>query len=148
MSEDSRNLVNTAFAKDTQMQALPLTLMTGHRWVLPFIFLILSAVANAGVNYYHGEKMVAFCEASTATPEGSIALGVCRGFLAAVVDTYATLEDWENLKPYLCIPRDTSVAALRQVFLNYMQIHTEDWQKAASSLALNAFNEQWPCPVG
>jgi len=121
--------------------------MLRSRWALPFTLLILAAVANASVNYYRGEKMVAFCEANTATPGSSVDLGVCRGFLASVVDTYATLEDWENLKPYLCVPSGTSVAALRQVFLNYMRIHTEDWQKAASSLALNAFNEQWPCTV-
>ena len=121
--------------------------MPRYYWALSFTLLILAAGASAGVNYYHGEKMVAFCEANTATPEGSADLSVCRGFLAAVVDTYATLEDWENLKPYLCVPRGTTVAALRQVFLNYLQVHTEDWQKAASSLALNAFNEQWPCVV-
>ena len=117
------------------------------RWALSFTLLILALDASAGVNYYDGEKLVAFCEANTATAKGLADLSVCRGFLAAVVDTAATLEDWEKLKPYLCVPRGTSVAALRQVFLNYMQIHTEDWQKAASSLALNAFNEQWPCPV-
>lgn len=113
--------------------------------VLSFVFVFLAADAGAGVNYYSGEKMVAFCEAVTTTPEGSADLGACRGFLAGVVDTYATLEDWDNRQPYLCVPQGTPVAALRQVFLNYMQIHTEDWRKAASSLALNAFNEQWPC---
>jgi len=116
-------------------------------WAISLFLLTLAAGANARVNYYSGEKMVAFCEASSATLAGSADLGVCRGFLAAVVDTSATLEDWENLTPYLCVPPGTPVAALRQVFLNYMQIHVEDWQKAASSLALNAFNEQWPCAV-
>ena len=115
--------------------------------LLLFTVLILSAGARANVNYFSGEAMVTFCRAGTATPEGSVNLGMCRGFLASVVDTYATIEDWEKLKPYLCVPRDTPVATLRQVFLDYMQVHTEDWQKAASSLALNAFNERWPCPV-
>ncbi len=123
------------------------TRMPGSCWAWSFTLLILAAGASAGVNYYDGEKLVALCEANTATARGLTDLSVCRGFLAAVVDTAATLEDWEKLKPYLCVPTGTPVAALRQVFLNYMQIHTEDWQKAASSLALNAFNEQWPCPV-
>jgi len=121
--------------------------MSRYCWAISFFLLTLATGANARVNYYSGEKMVAFCEASSATLTGSADLGVCRGFVAAVVDASATLEDWENLKPYLCVPPGTSVAALRQVFLSYMQIHVEDWQKAASSLALNAFNEQWPCPV-
>ena len=109
--------------------------------------LIVAAIGHAGVNYYSGEDMVRFCEANAATAQGLADLGVCRGFLAAVVETYGTLEDWENLKPYLCVPAGTPVATLRLVFLNYMQIHVEDWQKATSSLALNAFNERWPCPV-
>ena len=121
------------------------THLSSARWVLSLTSLILAAAATAGVNYYSGEKMVTYCEANAATVAGLADLNVCRGFLAAVVDTYATVEDWEELKPYLCVPPGTPVATLRQVFLNYLQIHTEDWQKAASSLALNAFNEKWPC---
>ena len=109
------------------------------------LVLMLTNSGHAAVNYYSGEKMVALCDPTSEGVQRIADLNTCRGFLASVTDTYATLETWQGLDPYLCITEGTTVARLREVFLAYMKVHVEDWQKTASSLALNAFNEQWPC---
>ncbi len=69
----------------------------------------------------------------------------CTGFFVGFSETTFVLEAIHSFKD-VCMPsKGVTPRQLRQVFLNYMREHPEDWHLMAGSLALNAYLEAWPC---
>ena len=104
------------------------------RAVLFALALLSPSLGNAG--YQTGNDLMDHCEKD---------YDVCYWYLMGVADTTRTLSVWGGIKPPLCDPVGTSGQQLRQVFLNWMRKHPQQWHLSASGLALNALGEAWPC---
>lgn len=69
----------------------------------------------------------------------------CVAYLLGVVDSEHQLMSWRKEQSRFCMPSGTTSEQLRQVFLNDMTTHPQDWHRVAAGLVLNAFTKAWPC---
>jgi hypothetical protein len=75
--------------------------------------------------------------------ESLINRAICNGYLAGANDAHElhTGLDEETI----CVPAGESIERLRKVFVEYANEHPEELHLSAASLAMNAFEEAFPC---
>ena len=71
-------------------------------------------------------------------------------FLVGVANSAHALSSWgakdkDGALNASCSPEGVTTEQLRQVWLNFAKAYPETLHKEASSLALNAFEQAWPC---
>ena len=120
--------------------------------VLGGLAMVLLSAAMPGaaaqtVYFKIGEDLQASCEGTAAgEPNASTAeYLLCLGYLQAVVDTDATLAEWNEGPRQACIPKGVTSSSLRQTFLTWLDQRPDHLRFSAASLALAAFSEAWPC---
>jgi len=96
-------------------------------------------------NYFAtGNELLTYCEA-----ENFFDRGYCIGYLAAVADTHATIEDWKNWlktkESLFCQPKNVSQGQLNKIFIKYTNNNPSALHLTASSLVMNAFTSAFPC---
>ena len=112
------------------------------------VLFALVVVTPAKAEYYDGNRMMEYCKDTQAGESAqSIAkYNKCVPFLGAVLDTYDILRRWDVIDVrVICRPLGVSQEQLRQVFLNHMNVNPRAWHDTAAGLALDAFEEAWPC---
>jgi hypothetical protein len=119
-----------------------------------FLALVLLCPMGAVAEFYVGNEIQGFC-VGTGEGESNRSVSkynICVMYLAGLSDAASTLSAWDyrhkkngSTPPASCGPKGRSQEQLRQVWLNDAKAHPEDLHLDASSLALNAFEEAWPC---
>lgn len=108
------------------------------------ILMLLAAVpAGAGEYVYMtGERLRTYCASVD-----SVALdrGLCEGYLSGLVDAATTLHHWTVARAYICVSPEVTPFRLREVYLKWVETHPQGLDGAASGIALNAFQANFPC---
>lgn len=124
-------------------------LLDAARVSVLLVLALSSAGSGAASTAYFkvGDDLKASCE-GTAAGEANASTAeylLCLGYLQAVVDTDATFAEWGDAGRKACIPQGVTSSRLRQVFLEWLNEHSDFLHFSAASLALTAFSESWPC---
>jgi len=74
----------------------------------------------------------------------------CVMYLSGLLDAAKTLDGWggrdkEGRLWGSCTPKSVSQEQIRQVWLKFAKEHPEELHLIAASIALDAFEEAWPC---
>ena len=106
---------------------------------------LMSFQLGAVPAYETGSSLLPECK--TALASGDYDTGRCYRFVSSVMDTYASLLDWGELKEELfCLPDVlVSVSELVSVATSYLEEHPEKLSLGASRLVLTALREAFPC---
>ena len=106
------------------------------------VFIALMAVSGQSkAAFYTGNELLTYCESELIGEEN-----ICVGYLIGIDDVIGVLEDWNLLiRREFCIPVNVIGKQLKLVFIKYLNVHPEKLHFSASSLAMNAFNESFPC---
>ena len=111
--------------------------------------LVVAPASSEGVGvFFKGTIMMTLCklESDAASKGEAWKFGECAYYLAGIADTQTILAADDLVRERLvCFPVGVNQPQLRQVFLNYMNAHPENWHFPAASLALNSFIQAWPC---
>ena len=106
------------------------------------ILLLASALIFANpssASIYATEQMDEFCKSK-------LSQQACTGFLAGVWDTIDALKSWNELKSKgYCPPVAITTYDLKAIFVEYAGQHPELHYATASSVALSAFIQAFPC---
>lgn len=120
------------------------------------------AVAAAGSGETGSKEQRVAAPATPSAPDGSIgfltatqlssqcrqssafAVTYCFAYLAGVHDAIRAYEQWLKQKEF-CAPATIKQQDLSDVFASYLAAHPEFAEGQASSVALVALKEAWPC---
>lgn len=105
--------------------------------------LVLAAWAQSGWSsegggFWTGNGLLRACD------NGNEA-NACVGYVAGIVDTYQTVVTWEHARREICVPEGATITQHAFVVIKYLKEHPEELHLAASSLALTAFAQAFPC---
>lgn len=118
--------------------------MKARHWIAALVLLV--AAQRGAANYYTGNDIMRLCE-NTGPSESGANLAKnnqCLSYLFGISDAFATLQRM-GFKPVVCLPLGTEGEQLRRVFLRFMRQRPELWQYPATLMALEAYNNTWPC---
>lgn len=113
-----------------------------RRWIVPLALLAVAS-PSAHAAFLTGNELMEKCK-GTDIGEPAADIGrynSCVAYLAAVYDTVRAFIPGS----YFCLPGGTQLEQTRQVFLQYMAKHPEDWHFDAAGSAVLAFSRAWPC---
>ena len=114
-------------------------------WLAALMLMTIATAPRA--QFITGERLIEFCDGTyrgEANPNATF-YTVCLSYLSAIPDATTTLTDTKAIQPLICFPTGVENEQLRRVFVRQMHAQPEGWHQAASSQALQAFHEQWPC---
>jgi len=108
--------------------------------LIALALLALCGGANAGE--YNAIQVASACSGELDKTD----ISFCEGLLQGVVSGHDTLITWGYLKePVICVPGDIDTDRLAKIFVGYVAAHIERQNHTASSLAMNAFKQAFPC---
>jgi hypothetical protein len=100
--------------------------------------------AQAGL-YLSGNDLYSDCLVPKDNPVYFSRTERCTGFITGVVDATEGLRSLQN-QPY-CVPSDVTLGQLNEVVINYLKLHSETRNLAASALVIAALADTWHCTV-
>lgn len=108
------------------------------------IGVLLSGNCEAGGDliFLSGERLLTYC---TDLDSESLARGICEGYLAGMMDTVTTLRGLDIARVNTCATPKVSPFRLRNAYLEWAEKHPQDMGAAASTVALLAMSEAFPC---
>ncbi|EIZ78470.1 hypothetical protein WSK_2914 [Novosphingobium sp. Rr 2-17] len=98
-----------------------------------------SAAPDGSIGFLTASQLSGQCRQSSA-----FAVTYCFAYLAGVHDTIRAYEQWLKHKEF-CAPATIKQQDLSDVFASYVAAHPEFAEGQASSVALVALKEAWPC---
>ncbi|MBD9528399.1 Rap1a/Tai family immunity protein [Paracoccus sp. PAR01] len=91
----------------------------------------------AGDTFKSGNELHEQCQDHT-SPAATI-------YVMGVWDAYSALEELEGFETGICPPKGVSMGQMEDIVCTWLLQHPEDRHHAASSLALNALHQSFPC---
>jgi len=109
------------------------------------LFLITASAISAqpkieSVFYHNGNALLDYCESENATERVA-----CMAYLAGTIDSTEAWVASNQLRRAICKPKPVTTKQLRKVFIEYANTNPEGLHLAASSIAIAAFAEAFPC---
>ena len=102
---------------------------------------LLAMSGQASATYFTGSQLLKLCESTNQSERY-----ICTGYLMGISDATRTYENWNSLNSKkFCMPFEVDSIQLQKVFIRHVNGHPEKLHLVASSLALNAFIEAFPC---
>lgn len=98
--------------------------------------LLLCSTASSASNFVDGNSLYGWCETSRIDAET---------YVMGVFDAQETIAAWQNRKKQICPPPNLKSSQIRDVVCIYVQQRPERRHLAASSLALTALADAFPC---
>lgn len=102
----------------------------------PLVFAVMLFPSAANAMFYSGNDIFSACEARSPDP------GI---FAAGVIDGAHAVSDWSGAPHRTCESYGVTVKQLGDVLCNYLEKDPAHRHMTAASLALNAFQEAFPC---
>jgi len=115
-----------------------------HRAVLSPALLLGLRCAGAA-SFVSGADLLADCREVGGTSYQGVAQGTCVGYLMAIFESHGTYVDNALMDPLWCPPEELSSIELAQAARAYLDAYPDKLDKAADSLVMNAFMQEWPC---
>lgn len=97
-------------------------------------FLATCTPALAG--FLNSTKLVQLLE-EDARGAATYDVGVVTGYVIGVIDVANGV--------LACPPNDASIKQVKQIVINYMKAHPEQWNNSADSSVVAALRSTWPC---
>lgn len=99
--------------------------------------LVSPLTAHAEDQYsYGGNEMLQLCDT---IPAAAV------GYAVGAIDAATTLARWRDQPLTICVPEGTQDRQKMDVMCQYLRNNPAERHLSASSLALYAFGEVWPC---
>jgi hypothetical protein len=110
--------------------------------MLLLLTLSTMSITNQGyAGYYTSSNLFNFCESELVVDQNS-----CRRYLSGISDAHDAFYRLEFLADKaFCIPDRETNERLREIFIKYVNEHPQDLELVASSMAINAFRQAFPC---
>lgn len=112
--------------------------------IAAFILFMLAAQGvyanDKSIFYQNGNALIKYCESENATERV-----ICMAYLAGTIDTTEAWVISGKVERIICKPQEVTVRQLKKIFISYGNRHPEDLHLAASSIALAAYIDAFPC---
>lgn len=116
------------------------------------VLLVLLWPLGASADFSTGRVLQERCEVdeSNKSTEAQQMHIACVSYLAGLVDSVKALDNWglkdKDGPPFgTCVADGVTPEQLRQVWLKEAKIKAKELSHAAASIALSAFEREWPC---
>lgn len=106
------------------------------RLLIAAVFLCPTTAA-AAPTFFNGNMVYELCQS---TPR------LAALYATGVMDGGTTVTEWRAESPRFCGIDHITVEQVKDVMCSYLGRYPEKRHLASSALALNAFQEAWPCP--
>ena len=110
--------------------------------VLAFVAVMAMSVINhANAGYFTGRHILDLCESESFGNRES-----CIMYLSGLIDLQDSLYKWKDLtKKYYCIPVGEDISQIQKVFIKHANKNPDKLDWTATSVAIHAFAEAYPC---
>lgn len=116
------------------------------------VLLVLLWPFGASADFYTGLALQERCDVSMTdkSPAEQHKYNACISYLSGLSDAVKALDNWglkdKDGAPYgACVVDGVTYEQLRQVWLKEAKVKVKDLSYAAASIALSAFEREWPC---
>ena len=107
--------------------------------VLTVMLGILGRAYAAG-GFYSASDILSDCESESVEKQN-----YCLMYLAGIADTTNAWVAWGDLSRRYCVPSGVDTGQLRKIYTQYANKRSDRLDDSASSMALDAFIEKFPC---
>ena len=110
--------------------------------VLAFVAVMAMSVNNhTNAGYFTGRHILDLCESESFGNRES-----CIMYLSGLIDLQDSLYKWKDLtKKYYCIPVGEDISQIQKVFIKHANKNPDKLDWTATSVAIHAFAEAYPC---
>jgi len=110
--------------------------------ILTFITIVAMSVSGPGnTGYFTGRDILDLCESESFGNRES-----CVMYLSGLIDLQDSLYKWKDLtKKYYCIPVGEDISQIQKVFVKHARGNPDKLDWTATSVAIHAFAEAFPC---
>jgi len=110
--------------------------------ILAFTTIVtMSSIGPATAGYFTGRDILHLCESESFSNRDS-----CVMYLSGLINLQDSLYKWKDMtKKYYCIPVGEDISQIQKVFLKDANKNSDKLDWTATSVAIHAFAEAFPC---